>query len=718
MRQDDKIDRLKQMLGQVAPEPSALESLIERERPRTTIEEGTGAQAAAMTAETSALEKMSRGRERELTSEETFTLEAIVMPERRPVVLVRKGTYDDNVAPWTHLNDEPIRTRLTPLIRSIGRVEAPNSGLPYGGTGFVVGHNLMMTNRHVARLFADGLGVTIRYRPGDAAVDFLREIDLPEPKEQDLLKVVAVEMIHPYWDMALLRVEGLAGKFDPLPLSIAAPDELSGDDVVVIGYPARDDRSNLAVQDRVFGKAYEVKRFQPGKIRGREGIQSFENKVNALTHDSSTLGGNSGSAVIHVETGRVIGLHFAGVYLKANYAVPTAELARDPKVVDLGLNFVGSQPPTHDWDFAWNATTGGENLHTSPANGAQTMSWTIPIRVDIALGSPVIEPSSRAPSSAPSNGALAVETMKVPKIFGDLEHRTGYDPQFLELESDLSVPMPTLTATGKTAVSRIQGGSDELKYHKFSIIMHAKRRLALYTAANVDWRIEQRLIKGKKPNRKKLTGLGPNDIEKWATDERLADDAQLPDVFYTKDGGAFDKGHLVRRDDVVWGSSFSDMQKANGDTYHTTNCSPQVKSFNQSTQGEDNWGDLEALVEKQTKSEKAVIFSGPVLLEDDPVFEGRDENKGIIRLRIPQRFWKIIVVKEDGDAGAYGFELEQDLSAVSTVEEFAVPSEWLQHMVRIAEIEDKLDGLVDLTWLKQRDRFDSAGGESIRKTIE
>ena len=34
----------------------------------------------------------------------------------------------------------------------------------------------------------------------------------------------------------------------------------------------------------------------------------------------------------------------------------------------------------------------------------------------------------------------------------------------------------------------------------------------------------------------------------------------------------------------------------NGDTYHTTNCSPQVAGFNRAANGEDNWGDLENLV--------------------------------------------------------------------------------------------------------------------------
>src|SRR5436190_20589750 len=104
--------------------------------------------------------------------------------------------------------------------------------------------------------------------------------------------------------------------------------------------------------------------------------------------------------------------------------------------------------------------------------------------------------------------------------------------------------------------------------------------MAIFTASNVDWREASRLVNGRKPRRKELTGLADGDIEQWVTDPRIADEHQLPDVFYTKDGGAFDKGHIVRRDDVAWGDTFDDMQMANGDTYHTTNCSPQISAFN------------------------------------------------------------------------------------------------------------------------------------------
>ena len=101
-------------------------------------------------------------------------------------------------------------------------------------------------------------------------------------------------------------------------------------------------------------------------------------------------------------------------------------------------------------------------------------------------------------------------------------------------------------------------------------------------------------------------GLGPNDQEKWATDPRIPEDHKLPDVFFTKDRQSFDKGHIVRREDVCWGRSFAMVRRANGDTFHTTNCSPQVKGFNRF--GEDGlWGKLENFIIDQAKTETSCL---------------------------------------------------------------------------------------------------------------
>jgi len=247
------------------------------------------------------------------------------------------------------------------------------------------------------------------------------------------------------------------------------------------------------------------------------------------------------------------------------------------------------------------------------------------------------------------------------------------------------------------------------------VVIHKRRRLALFTAANCDWRPESRLIDGAKPTRKQLTGL-VNDRELWVTDPRIPEAHQLPDVFYTKDDGAFDKGHLVRREDVCWGTSFDDIQMANGDTFHTTNCSPQVAAFNRSGREPDNWGDLEKLVQTETRAEKAILFSGPVLADEDQVFNGRDVH-GRVSIKIPRSFWKIVVVNGEDGPEAYGFVLEQDLSAVSTPEEFAVPERWNRYLRSIAEIEASLKGLAKLTWLKRYDQFNTEGGRRVAESV-
>ncbi|WZO98231.1 DNA/RNA non-specific endonuclease [Isosphaeraceae bacterium EP7] len=690
------------------------------------------------------LRKIAQDRFDRVTTDELNGLEAIVLLKERPVVLVRRtvGTavskvdYDKLPDPWTHLNSGAPKKRVLGLLPSIGRIEVPNlPQYPFAGTGFVVGPDLVLTNKHVAKLFAEGLGNRgLIYRPGDAAISFRREIDTPEGTDEDYARVREVVMIHPYWDMAVLRMEGLPAAAKPLTLSVDAPEALTNREVVVIGYPAQDRRNDLDVQNRIFNRVFDVKRLQPGRLRERQKVQSFGNLVNALTHDSSTLGGNSGSAVIDLVTGQVVALHFAGEYLKANYAVPAYELARDSRVVACGLRFAGAVRATSDWAFAWDRL-GGEtairekegdddrtNLSTPGPNpsgpvpmAGGTVTWTIPIQVTIALGAPVPGEIASTTAATPEAQVEAMR-MQVPVILDGLDEREGYRPDFLGLGEDVTIPLPTLTQYGEAAVARLDDGTWELKYHKFSVVMHKTRRLALFTAANSDWQPEHRLINGRKPSRKELTGLPDFVAEQWVIDPRIPGTNQLPDAFFSKDEGAFDKGHLVRRDDVCWGDTFEDIQMANGDTFHTTNCSPQVGAFNQSAKGQDNWGDLENLIQAETKAERAILFSGPVLAEDDQVFDGRDVH-GRVRVLIPRSFWKIVVVAGEDGPEAFGFVMEQDLSAVPRPEEFAVPAKWKRFMRGIGAIEEMLGGLVKLTELKRYDRHDTEEGRRVAEAV-
>lgn len=326
-----------------------------------------------------------------LSDDQQFALEAIVLPKYRPVVNIVADTFSVPPDPWTHLGGGLPKRRIDGAIRSVGRIEVPHHPflIPYAGTGFVVGKlpvtgpkHLLMTNRHVAQLFATGLGQrNLAFNPGQAVeVDFKREI---VPTTPQLLMVEAVVMIHPFWDMALLRVVGLPDDYPVLSFTTERPEQALDRDVVVIGYPAQDPRNDVDLQNRIFGGVYQVKRMQPGKLKVREDFESFGHLVNAVTHDSSTLGGNSGSAVIEFADpdpqapARVIGLHFAGTYLKANYAVPMFDLAQDGRVVDAGVNFVGPvEPRTGLYGALW-----------AKADASESAAPNVPTRKDVAMPS-------------------------------------------------------------------------------------------------------------------------------------------------------------------------------------------------------------------------------------------------------------------------------------------------------------------------------------------
>ena len=191
-------------------------------------------------AESSALRKLQNGDFDDITPREQGYLEAIVEEDGRPVAFVIDDQFDTLLAPWTQLNADPVRSRINAVIPSIGRIEDISGGIPqHIGTGFVVGPNLMMTNRHVAEAFVRGTGRLpnqLSFIPGiESAIDFRRENELDPNDLSTSIRLTDVVMVHPYWDMALFRVDGLSAANGGLRLSIRAPEDLVGRNIVVIG---------------------------------------------------------------------------------------------------------------------------------------------------------------------------------------------------------------------------------------------------------------------------------------------------------------------------------------------------------------------------------------------------------------------------------------------------------------------------------------------------
>lgn len=301
-----------------------------------------------------------------------------------------------------------------------------------------------------------------------------------------------------------------------------------------------------------------------------------------------------------------------------------------------------------------------ENLQT----GVGVVELTIPLRITVSLGAPAVAAQGfPAPQPAVAARGLAASAdeldLEVIRIDPDYSNRGGYDPDFL----DVTVPLPELTQEQRknAAVnSQPRPGDDPtlLRYHHFSLVIHRKRRMAFYTACNIDG---ARMIKV-------LRKEFESDRDKWSPDPRIPVLEQTGERHYRH--RRIDRGHLVRREDPNWGASFDEAKRANDDTFHFTNCTPQHSEFNQRSV---HWQGMENFILKEAKAarHRVTVFTGPVFEQGDPELDG---------VQVPLAFWKIVVFgRADGTLSASAYVLEQAgvigdiLEAVFDAGEFQVP---------------------------------------------
>jgi endonuclease G len=209
----------------------------------------------------------------------------------------------------------------------------------------------------------------------------------------------------------------------------------------------------------------------------------------------------------------------------------------------------------------------------------------------------------------------------------EFEGREGYDPSFLD---GFNITLPLGTGSAKNDMLTIGGGPDvELKYMHFSVIMSVARRMPMLTVVNIDASQSRRLPR----------------ISTWSFDGRIEKNHQFGDALY--DNNALDRGHMVRREDPVWGS-LEEAKTANEDTFHFTNSCPQMAGVNQQT-----WLSLENYILQHARADKmrVTVFTGPFFSEDD--LEYRDA-------RVPAAFWKVVaIVTDDGRPSATAYKVSQ-----------------------------------------------------------
>jgi hypothetical protein len=276
------------------------------------------------------------GEETDLTGEELIGLEAIVHIEARPAILIQDGHFFPPPTEWQIL--EPLRDQIERTFKSVGRIEL--TGHPtydWVGTGFLVAENVIMTNRHVAQIFCKrGCLGRWDFEPEmTARIDYVEELGSLASAEFALTGVIGV---HQDFDLALFTAQPISSSGanlpDPLRVSANPPSDLVGRTVYCVGYPAWDGRRNdPEIMNKIFSNIFNVKRLQPGKTMSNQDAQK------QFMHDCSTLGGNSGSCVIDLESNQVIGLHFGGRYLQGNSAIALWKLTNDRLLKRARVNF-------------------------------------------------------------------------------------------------------------------------------------------------------------------------------------------------------------------------------------------------------------------------------------------------------------------------------------------------------------------------------------------
>jgi len=217
--------------------------------------------------------------------------------------------------PWASLlaiYKENIKNALS----SVGIFEILSQGKKYpSGTGWLLTEDLVVTNQHVAEVFCEKIDGKYQVKAGfeKITIDFNEEFERIHDYEFNITEVVHVEeddtsLYDHTPDIAILRVEkvNVNGERLPPPLELYDEPLIDNQAIAIIGFPSADYKLPLK-RKRIFNNIYDVKRVQPGLIKKIKMLYDFD-----FQHDCATLVGNSGSPVIDILTGKVVGTHFAG----------------------------------------------------------------------------------------------------------------------------------------------------------------------------------------------------------------------------------------------------------------------------------------------------------------------------------------------------------------------------------------------------------------------
>lgn len=222
----------------------------------------------------------------------------------------------------------------------------------------------------------------------------------------------------------------------------------------------------------------------------------------------------------------------------------------------------------------------------------------------------------------------------VERVFGG----AGYDKDFVGAE--LPLPAAATTAVRNDLIGA--GGERLAHYTHFSLSMRKSRRIAAFVAWNIDGRIT-------KPDTKEAT---------WQLDPRVPAQFQIDNTLY--EGTKFDRGHIAKREDLLWGGK-QPAKRANDDSFCYTNATPQHEMFNRLAPA--LWKSLEDEIFRQVDvtNLRIALIGGPIFAKNDRAFTPSAAPPGFKPVLIPKEFFKIVAYRDNADNGikVLAFRLSQ-----------------------------------------------------------
>ncbi len=562
----------------------------------------------------------------------------------------------------------------------------------FQGTGFLVAPGILLTNNHVIESSAAAGGMCVRfdYELDDSGID-----RAPTIFAFDAARCFAASPIDAL-DFSLLalgdRIVGnkRADDFGYVPLSDAQDKHMLGELANIIQHPA--------------GRPKQV-------VLRESNLVARDETTQVLHYLADTEQGSSGSPVFNNQWEAIALHHWAGPHLETTGAdgrllrVEVNEGIRISAIVRAlrrgNAAFEGRTAGTvlevlQLWDTSKRegpVTDGmvrerSENLPTtgSRTNADGSVSWVVPVEISVRL--PVLASQAAVPVVKPAVGAaVAAGDIAHVSVAESLIDRGGYEPGFIH---GFNVPLPDCSGVAYRLAKNLHAtGTDrhELRYEHFSIVMNAERRLAAFTACNIDGA----RLKAIKRDTKEITRSptlraldaersGHEGGDEFRTDERVDPEEQMSRSFYEdqdvpgfkkpahpgrnasaaakrkyarammeRTARMLQKGHIILRGDPAWGPD-DEALRGESDTFFYTNAAPQLGFFNQGSpddrpgvKGQLRWRTIETYILRNARTERdrVCVFAGPVFSDDDPDY--RFDSK------LPLRFWKMAVWARDGE---------------------------------------------------------------------